>query len=464
MEPARSLLAPVARLERWLDVALVALLVACAVRYVLRHGLHAQGWLVIAGATVLALVALLRPRAGDGPVSVLRVVVLVLVWSALTLMAPSFAWAAVAVAFAVLRALPFLYAACVVALMALVVSVGSLRISDGFDPTLVVGPIAMAILTVAAFRALDREAADRQALLDDLRTAQDDLVVAERRAGGFAERARISREIHDSVGQGLSSINLLLQAAEQDWDRQPENARAHVGRAAQTPRAGLDEVRRVVRDLAPSELDGDTVEGLHEALGEIVREGVRVVGAGGRTLNEAHDLDLDLDLGACCDLDPDPARDVDPGRDLGPGRGSDRAAGLHGELRVHGTPTPLPREVGAAILRTTRGALANVVEHAGAKLFAGIRGAARGEAVLAPSVAATVIRRAAPGARDAVTEREVEVLELLSRGLGNKEMARELFVSEATVKSHLSHIYSKLGVDTRAGAVAAAIERRIIRT
>ncbi|NUS41672.1 MAG: response regulator transcription factor, partial [Terrabacter sp.] len=58
----------------------------------------------------------------------------------------------------------------------------------------------------------------------------------------------------------------------------------------------------------------------------------------------------------------------------------------------------------------------------------------------------------------------VEVLELLSRGMGNREMARELFVSEATVKSHLTHIYTKLGVDTRAGAVAAAIERRIIRT
>jgi DNA-binding NarL/FixJ family response regulator len=55
------------------------------------------------------------------------------------------------------------------------------------------------------------------------------------------------------------------------------------------------------------------------------------------------------------------------------------------------------------------------------------------------------------------------VLELLSRGLGNRDIARELFVSEATVKSHLSHVYAKLGVDTRAGAVAAAIERRIIR-
>ncbi len=96
------------------------------------------------------------------------------------------------------------------------------------------------------------------------------------------------------------------------------------------------------------------------------------------------------------------------------------------------------------------------------QLFAGIRATARGETVLAPSVAATLVRRTTPGATS-VTEREVQVLELLSRGLGNKEMARELFVSEATVKSHLSHIYTKLGVDTRAGAVAAAIERRIIR-
>lgn len=98
-----------------------------------------------------------------------------------------------------------------------------------------------------------------------------------------------------------------------------------------------------------------------------------------------------------------------------------------------------------------------------ADLFAGIRATARGETVLAPSVAARLVRRASPGAVT-ITDREVEVLELLSRGLGNKEMARELFVSEATVKSHLSHIYTKLGVDTRAGAVAAAIERRIIRT
>lgn len=96
------------------------------------------------------------------------------------------------------------------------------------------------------------------------------------------------------------------------------------------------------------------------------------------------------------------------------------------------------------------------------QLFAGIRSVADGAPALAPSVAAMLMRRASsPEPR--VTEREVEVLELLADGLGNRELARALFVSEATVKSHLSHIYAKLGVDTRAGAVAAAIEQRIIR-
>lgn len=96
------------------------------------------------------------------------------------------------------------------------------------------------------------------------------------------------------------------------------------------------------------------------------------------------------------------------------------------------------------------------------ELFRAVRGTARGETVLAPAVAATLVRRASsPG--PVLTEREVQVLELLAEGRANKQMARELLVSEATVKSHLSHIYAKLGVDSRAGAVARAIEQRIIR-
>ena len=92
-----------------------------------------------------------------------------------------------------------------------------------------------------------------------------------------------------------------------------------------------------------------------------------------------------------------------------------------------------------------------------------MRDTARGDTVLAPTVAATLVRRASSPI-PLLTAREVEVLELLADGLGNKEMAKQLLVSEATVKAHLSHVYTKLGVDTRTGAVTKAIEQRIIRT
>jgi DNA-binding NarL/FixJ family response regulator len=97
------------------------------------------------------------------------------------------------------------------------------------------------------------------------------------------------------------------------------------------------------------------------------------------------------------------------------------------------------------------------------ELFRAVRSTARGETVLAPAVAARLVRRTA-ALGTVLTEREVAILKLLAEGLTNKEMAKSLFVSEATVKTHLSHIYTKLGVETRAGAVATAIEQRIIRT
>ncbi len=97
------------------------------------------------------------------------------------------------------------------------------------------------------------------------------------------------------------------------------------------------------------------------------------------------------------------------------------------------------------------------------ELYRAIRGTARGDTVLASAVAARLVRRAS-SSRPALTEREVQILQLLARGLANRELAKTLFLSEATVKSHLSHIYAKLGVDSRTGAVAAAIDQRIIRT
>jgi DNA-binding NarL/FixJ family response regulator len=97
------------------------------------------------------------------------------------------------------------------------------------------------------------------------------------------------------------------------------------------------------------------------------------------------------------------------------------------------------------------------------ELFRGVRAVARGETVLASDVAALLVRRV-NSPEPALTEREVQILGLLADGLANKEMARRLLVSEATVKSHLAHIYTKLAVESRAGAVAKAIEQRIIRT
>lgn len=92
-----------------------------------------------------------------------------------------------------------------------------------------------------------------------------------------------------------------------------------------------------------------------------------------------------------------------------------------------------------------------------------MRGAARGEPVLAPSVTARLMRRASSPPRDVLTGREIEILGLVARGLSNKGLAKELHLSEATVKSHLIHVFSKLGVADRTAAVTVALERGIIR-
>lgn len=310
---ARGILAPV-RFGRALQMVLIALIVVCAIRYVLRHGEGENAIAVLAGAAVLAITAVLQgvvPRRGAWPAA--WTLVVCALWAVLTLVAPSFAWCAVPLAFAVLQILPFWPATAVVAAMTAVVIAAELRLAALFDPTLVVGPIGIAFATIVAYRALDREARARQQLLDELTATQADLSAAQHRAGALAERARLSREIHDSVGQDLSSINLLLQASEQGWDRRPETAREQVRSAAGTARSALDEVRRVVRDLAPGELEG-AAGSLPAALARVVEE----------------------------------------------------AAGQGVDVRFasHGTATEVPLPVASAIIRTVRGALANVAEHA----------------------------------------------------------------------------------------------------
>ena len=97
------------------------------------------------------------------------------------------------------------------------------------------------------------------------------------------------------------------------------------------------------------------------------------------------------------------------------------------------------------------------------ELFRAIHAAVRGEPVLAPSVTARLMQRARTPAQAALSGREIEVLELVARGRSNKELAKDLHLSEATVKSHLIHIFDKLGVADRTAAVTVALERGILR-
>ena len=96
------------------------------------------------------------------------------------------------------------------------------------------------------------------------------------------------------------------------------------------------------------------------------------------------------------------------------------------------------------------------------QLVDAVRAAARGETVLAPPLAAKLMRQVRGG--DQLTPRELEVLQLVAQGRSNPEIARELFIGEATVKTHLLHVFDKLGVDDRTRAVTVALERGILTT
>ncbi len=314
------MLANAGRLDVWLHIALVLLTVTSVWRYLIGHGFGDDAPVIMAGAVLLLVVYLAYPwvsRSTSSIAAPLWCLTLVAVWMVLVFLAPSFSWVAVTLVFVALRVLRFRQASAVVGLMIVAVIVAWTRMQGEFDPTIVAGPICVAGLAVLAYRLLERDSAARQDLLDDLRDAQGDLADAQHHAGVLAERTRLSREIHDSVAQGLTSINLLLQAAEREWTTRPTAAHDHVRHAACTARSSLDEVRRVVHDLAPAELDNGDHKSLIDALNRA-----------------GQDITLDTDTTVT--------------------------------VHVHGAPQAMPADVSTALLRSVRGALANIVEHAAA--------------------------------------------------------------------------------------------------
>ncbi|HYS39497.1 MAG TPA: response regulator transcription factor [Pseudonocardiaceae bacterium] len=122
-------------------------------------------------------------------------------------------------------------------------------------------------------------------------------------------------------------------------------------------------------------------------------------------------------------------------------------------------------ETDADILRAVEaGAVGYLLKDASPTQLAGaVRAAARGETVLAPSVAARLVSNVR-GPAPTLSAREVEVLRLVGRGLTNADIGRELFISEATVKTHLLRMFHKLGVSDRTAAVTSALARGYLET
>lgn len=148
----------------------------------------------------------------------------------------------------------------------------------------------------------------------------------------------------------------------------------------------------------------------------------------------------------------------------------DQVQGIEATRRIRALPDPpqvlvlttydVESDVLAAVDAGAAGYLLKDADPAA--LAAGIRDAARGETVLAPSIAQRLVRRTLRP-DTTLSPRELEVLALVADGLSNQQIGERLFLSQATVKSHLVHVFGKLGVDSRTAAVAAARSSGLIR-
>lgn len=243
-------------------------------------------------------------------VGALWLLTLTLLWVGLLAMIPEAAYLVFPLFFLYLHLLPSPAGpAAVVA--ATVMAILAIGVRSGFTLGGVVGPVVgagVALLIGLGYQALAREAAEREVLMAELVATRDQLATNEREQGTLTERARLAREIHDTVAQGLSSIQMLLHAAERADPDSP--AIEHVDLARRTAADALAEARRFIRELSPPTLD----QGLPSALRRLATSEA-----------QAHALVVDVDAPELADL---------------------------------------PMEHQTALLRVAQGALANVVQHA----------------------------------------------------------------------------------------------------
>lgn len=284
-----------------LRIGLHGLVVTLALVVLVRAvALEEQRSWAIAGlvvAFVAIYVARVVVRRARGPL----LVALIAAWAGMSVLGADAAYVSVGLVLVFFTELAFGAALLwVIAVTAIDVGIGLAR-GDGVSA--VVAPVLGAVLA-SLFGIGYRVLFDA---VDELRATRSELAESERAAGQADERQRLAREIHDTVAQGLSSIQMLLRTAEED--ALPDAARGHVELARTTAAAGLVEARRMVAELAPADLADASLVSALERVCERARTPV--------------------------------------------------------EFRVDGDPTRLPMPVEAALVRIAQGALANVDQHAG---------------------------------------------------------------------------------------------------
>ncbi|MEU7550827.1 sensor histidine kinase [Streptomyces sp. NPDC044571] len=314
--PAPRPLTPVSLILRLCLHALLFALLALAAGRAVTDSAPRAGW-VAAACTVLAAVYLAGVRAPavrrDARAGAVWLAGLGAAWAGLLALSPDGLWIAFPLYFLELHLLRLRWGVAAVAVTACAAIGGFLAHSRAVVPGAFLGPLlggAVAVATVLGYQALYRESERRRELIEELITTRAELAAAERGAGVLAERERLAREIHDTLAQGLSSIQLLLRAAERTL---PEDAaaREHISAARGAAQDNLAEARRFVRALTPPDLEHGSLAGALERL---------------------------------CTAAPGPRV----------------------RFSLSGTPRVLPTPYEVALLRIAQSALANVVRHAGA--------------------------------------------------------------------------------------------------
>ncbi|MGW7099326.1 sensor histidine kinase [Streptomyces sp. NPDC054838] len=269
-------LTPVSRVLRLCLHALFFGLLALAAGRAVTDAVPRAGWVVAVCAVLAALYAagVLTPAVRRSPrAGAVWLAALGCAWAALLVVSPDGLWIAFPLYFLELHLLRLRWGVTAVAVTACAAIGGFLAhgaLADGsaVPPGAFLGPLlggAVAVATVLGYQALYRESERRRQLIEELMATRAELVAAERSAGILAERERLAREIHDTLAQGLSSIQLLLRAAERSL---PPDAAAleHIGRAREAAQENLAEARRFVRALTPPDLEHGSLAAALERL------------------------------------------------------------------------------------------------------------------------------------------------------------------------------------------------------